>query len=203
MALSNSEIQRAKYECGYNTLNAGAEPYISIVALWTNVIQRYINTDVATTSSTTITAASSPMPATLTLGTTTGLTVGDTLIIDVDARRERVTIQSISGSTVTVLLSKAHSGTYPVLLESGEGIVRDIIEKLEKVAAQIENAISTAGIKAVDEIAFFGNTGYGAKSQLDSLKAMRMYWRDELCSVLGVPNMWRYNQNSGGATELY
>jgi len=206
MALSDSEIQRIRSELGYNVLSIGAEPYIQYTAIFEQVIQQYINTEAATTSSTTVTASTAPAVVTLTVGSTTGFTAGDTVIVDVDSLRERATIRHVaSATTFTVLLKNAHSGTYPVQLESGETIARDIIEKLDGVAAQIQSAATTAGIKKVDEIEFFGKAGYGSESQLDSLTKMRDYWRNQLSAALGVVSMWNVMkaQRGGAYLELY
>jgi hypothetical protein len=204
MALSNSMVQRLKYETGFNLLTIGSEPYIQHVAVWDQVIQDNVDTQAATTSSTTVTAATSPTVVTLTVGSTTGFVAGDTVIVDVDAQRERATVRNVaSGTTFSVLLSKAHTGTYPVKLESGETIVLDIAEKLDSVASQIESAVSTAGLKSVDEITFQTVSASGAKSQLDSLRQMRDYWRNELCSALGIVNGWTARRSGGAYLELY
>src|SRR5512139_2281259 len=98
MALTDAEIARIKNHCGYNLLTVGALPYIGYVSLFDQVIQPYLTGGASTTSSTAVTAATSATPATLTLSSASGFTAGDIAIVDVDARQERVTIQSVSGS---------------------------------------------------------------------------------------------------------
>ena len=60
MALLESEIIRLRFECGYNLLNAGAEPYVSVVAIFNQVIATYMQAGATTTSST---SAGSPTPS--------------------------------------------------------------------------------------------------------------------------------------------
>lgn len=204
MALLTSELRRIRAELGYNILNAGAEPYIGVHAMFETVIAAFTQAGATTTSSTTVVAATSPTPSTLTLASATGFSSGDVVVIDVDSRQERATIQSLSGASATVLLLSAHTGTYPVTVEGGEAIVRDILRKLYSLSnpgGQLEGFASTAGLKRAEDIEWFSNAS-GGSSKFDDLKKLRMYWRDELASVLGVPNLWRY-KGGGGRSEFY
>ena len=60
--------------------------------------------------------------------------------------------------------------------------------------------MSTAGIRRVDEIEFFGSSEINRVSQL---KDLQMKWRDELASVLGVVNYWKEKQSAGQLAEVY
>lgn len=200
MALSTSELRRIRAELGYNVLNAGAEPFIGVHAVFDQVIAEYMQAGAATTSTTAVTAASSPTPVAITLASATGFTAGDRVIIDVDTRQEIVTIQSVSGSAITVQLQLTHSGTYPVEVEGGQSIVRRLLRNLAAISEQVDSAGSTAGIKKVDEIEFFGE---GSSAQLSRLLELQMSQRDELASVLGVQNLWRLRQGAGLSTALY
>jgi len=62
MALLASELIRLKAELGFNVLSVGAEPYISIVALFDQVIAPFMTAGVVTTSTTSVTAQGSPTP---------------------------------------------------------------------------------------------------------------------------------------------
>ena len=205
MALSDAEVARIKYELGYNVLAAGAEPYIGgVVAVFNQVIQTYMTSGVATTSSTLVAATTSPTPVTLTLSSATGFTAVNRVTIDVDARMETPTVQSVTGITITVLLSLAHSGTYPVEVDGGEIMVREHLSHIANAAAQIDKFAKSAGVSRVDEIEFFGRTGVGTRSRLDELKALREYHRDELASCLGVERLNRLRGGSGGSrAECY
>jgi hypothetical protein len=201
LALLDSELNRIRYELGYNVVGIGAEPMIGHVAIFDTVIQPYLQAGAKTTSTTSVTAATTPTLVTLTLALITGFTAGDAVVVDVDTRQERATVESVSGSTISLLLSKAHSGTYAVTVEGGESIVREILGKIQGVIVQMEQAASTAGIKRVDDIEFWGENT--STTQLSSLKAVRSMWRDELAGALGVPNMWRIRQGGGSICALY
>lgn len=209
MALLDSEIAAVKYELGFNVMSVGAEPYIGVAAVFEQVIQPYTTSGASTTSSTSVLASSSPAVVTLTLASATGFSAGDAVIVDVDSLQERATIRSKSGSTITLLLSLAHSGTYPVTVEGGESLIRGILQKLKQLhgvsvgasgsGGALGVAAASAGIKKVDEIEFFGGGG-GLGSgvpQLEQLKKLINYWRDELAAILGIE---RLNGSGSGST---
>lgn len=199
MALLDSEVQRLKYELGFNVMAIGAEPRIDHVAIFDQVVQPYLETGAATTSATAVTAATSPTPVTLTLASATGFTVGATVLIDVDSRQESATIQTLSGTSMTVQLSLTHSGTYPVVVESGESLIREGLKRLRQLDDDILEARSSAGLKMVGRGAV---EWFGASSVLEALKKLQMDQRDELASIVGLPNMWRARMG-GSRTELY
>lgn len=201
MALLDAELYRLKYELGFNLLNVGAEPYIGVAAIFDQVIQPYLSAGATTTSSTSVTAASSPTPVTLTLASATGVAANATLVVDVDSRQERATVQSITGNDVTVMLSLAHTGTYPVTVEGGESIVRDLLRRLRTIADSLaSDAISSAGVKSVDEIEFFGEAGMTRAQHLVSEQSRL---RNELASALGLPNMWAKKSRASRRIALY
>lgn len=206
MALLLSEVRRLKYELGYNVLSVGAEPYIGVAAVFENVIQPYLTAGALTTSATAVTAATTPTPVALTLASAVGFAAYDVVVVDVDGRQERATVQDLAGAVVTLQLSKAHSGTYPVTVEGGESIVRGILQKLQFIdgmssggeAGALGGSIETSGIKKVDEIEFFG----GAIAGVDRFKLIsraREYWRDELAAALGLE---RLNGGRGGGSSV-
>lgn len=213
MSLLASEIQRVKYELGYPTLTIAAEPYVGYVSLFDQVIQPYLASGATTTSASSIAAATTPTVASVVLADATGFAAGATAIIDVDSLQERATIRSISGSTIQVLLSKAHSGTYPVTVEGGESIVRGILQRIQSLtglsvgagdSGAMGSSLETAGVKRIDEIEFFGPATSGSSksstTQIQQLVEQREYWRDELASVLGVERLNRMSGRDGGST---
>lgn len=203
MALLTSELRRIRYELGYNVLSVGAEPYIGYHAVFDQVVAVYLSAGAKTTSSTTVAAATSPTLVTLTLASATGITAGDVVYIDEDARGERATVAAVAGSTISVLLTKAHGGTYPVTVEGGEAIVRDLLAKLYDVNEKTAAASATAGIKKADEVEWFGGAS-NSGGQFEALRKLRGYWQDELASALGVQNLRRVRSGSGGgAVSLY
>lgn len=202
MALLDSEIARCKYELGYNLLTIGAEPYIGVARVFELVIQPNLLAGATTTSATVVTAVAAgalASPVTLTLASATGFSSGDRVIIDVDDRQEAATVQNVAGSTITVLLSKAHTGTYPVTVERGESIVREILGRLRDIANKLgTNVVQQVGIKKVDEIEFFGGNMYSIRREM---QRMQDYWRNELASALGVRNL--RTSNAGSEIAVY
>ncbi len=210
MALLDSEVARIRHEVGANSLTIGAEPRIDHLALFEQVIQPYTQAGASTTSSTAVTAATSPTPVAITLTSATGFSSGDRVVVDVDARQEVATIQNLVGAIATVQLSLAHSGTYPVTVEGGETIIRGILKQLDAIGSAVSGHLytsaQTAGLKRADDVEWYGATGGSVgsgTSRTGELKAMRMMWRDELASALGIPNFWRLRSNGGGRSALY
>ena len=203
MALTTSEVSRVKYELGYNLLSTGAEPYVGVTALFEQVIQPYTLSGAATTSATPVTAATTPTPQTLTLADATGFATGVVVIVDVDSRQERATIQTLSGVAMTVQLSLTHSGTYSVVVEGGESIIRDILKELRAVSDAIIDIKSRVGLKAADDLQFFGGGQTLASQGIDPLThtlKLREYWRDELAGCLGIPRL--NAPNAGGGSDI-
>lgn len=202
MALLTSEVQRIRYELGYTVMSTAAFPYIGgYFASLENILSTYLNAGATTTSTTSVTAATSPTLATLTLASATGFSAGSTIVLDVDSRQERATVESVSGSTIAVLLSLAHSGTYSVTVEGGEFIVRELLTKLRAVGDRLKLLISSAGIKKVDEIEFFE----GGSGGIAALRSVRADIRNELASALGlrVPCLSNAGRAPGGVMEIY
>lgn len=201
MALLDAEVWRLKYELGYNALEIGAEPYVGHSSLFDQVVQPYLNAGATTTSSTTVAAATTPTPVTLTLASVTGVAANATLVVDVDGRQEPGTVQSVTGSDVTLLLSLDHTGTYPVTVEGGETIVRDVLRRLRAIADSLANdAVSSAGVKSVDEIEFFGEA---EMARANMLRREQSRLRDELASVLGIVNLWARKASASSRVAIY
>lgn len=206
MALTDSEIQRLRYEMGYPNLATAAEPYIGIVAVFEQIIQPYTLGGAATTSSTPVTAASTPTPQSLVLVDATDFVAGAVVIVDVDTRQERATVQSVSGLSITLQLSLAHTGTYPVVLEGGESIIRDILAELRRVSDAIGNLRDRVGLKRADEVEFFGGGQTLASQGIDPMTHtlnLRNYWRDELARCLGIPRLNDPRSNGGSEIGVY
>lgn len=201
MALTTAELYRIRYELGFNLLTTSAIPYIGVTQIFDQVIQPYLASGTSTTSSTTVTAASTATPVTLVLASATGFDSLARVVVDVDDREEVATVQSVSGSSITVLLKLAHTGTYPVIVEGAESIVRGILREIRGVHSKITTAANTAGLKRVDVIEFYGNST--AVTQTASLSKLLMHWRDQLAAALGVPNLWRTQGAAAQQLSLY
>ena len=155
MALTTSMLARIRAELGYNTLSAGAEPYISYVAVFDVIVRTYMQGGASTTSSTTVAAATTPTAASLVLADATGFTAGDRCIVDVDSLQEAATIRGVTGSTISVILSLAHAGTYPVTVEGGESLVAAILKKIDALKDQFSQVVQTAGLKRAEDIEWY------------------------------------------------
>lgn len=184
MTLLDSEIARIKAELGFNLLSVGAEPYVGVTRYFEQVAIPNLNTAAVTTSATAVTAASSPTVTTLTLTSATGVDMFARVVVDVDDAAEMATVRSVSGNTISVALAKAHSGTYPVCVESGETLVRYYLAKCRDTLEKIDRSSSTAGIKSADkqDVVFFG--GEGERSRIETLGDLLTYWRSQLCKLL-------------------
>lgn len=197
MALLTSEISRIKAELGFPVLSSSAEPFIGIVAMFEQVIQVYALAGASTTSSTAVTAATVPTAVAITLASATDVTVGDVLVVDVDSLQERATIQDLTGAVATVLLKKAHSGTYPVTVEGGESIIRETLQRIADVKEKLASNYGAGALKQVDEVSFYAANG---ETYFGTLGKNLAFWRNELAGILGVPNMWDSKQ--GASTQL-
>jgi hypothetical protein len=198
LALTTAEIARIKYELGYNVLTVGAEPYISWVNLFDQIVAPNLPSGAATTSSTAVTASSGTV-VTLVLASATGFASGDRVWVGADDNLETATIQSLSGANMVVTLSKAHSGTYPVYVDSGEGIVRELLDKIKATKTRLTATYGGGALKKVDEIEFW----QGSKTLFGNIGDELMYWRDELASALGVFNAWRGKKTAGSSIAVY
>lgn len=114
-----SELVEIKKHLGYHLISSQGEPYIGFVAIFELIIQPFLATGPLTTSTTTvIKSGGMPTSTALTLASVAGITPGTVLVVDVDSLAETCTVQSVTGSTVQVLLGKPHQGTYPVVIQS-------------------------------------------------------------------------------------
>lgn len=197
MALLDSELARIKAELGFNLLGI-AQPYFDVVSIFEGVIQPYLEAGAATTATQTVTAATTPTPVALTLASATGFAAGDRVVVDVDARQEWATVQSLLGSIITVALSNAHTGTFPVTVEGGEAIVREILVKIRNVKTRMGETFGAGALKKVDEVEFFGS----GKSFFGGLGSELQFWRTELAAVLGDPSLNQWSKRAEGAQRL-
>lgn len=201
MALSTAELTRIKFELGYNVLSLGAEPFIGVAMIFEQIVAVYMTAGAATTSATAVTAAGSPTPVAITLTSATGFAAGARVWVDVDERMESPTVQSISGAAITIALEKEHSGTYPVSVDGGEAMVREMLARISDVKTELGSTFGEGALKKVDEVEFYQPSGN--KTIFGVLGDQLMFWRDELASLLGVANMWRYKRAAGSQAVMY
>lgn len=206
MTLLDSELARIKAELGFNLLGIGAEPYIGVTRFFEQIAIPNLSAGAVTTSSTTVTAVAegaSVVPVTLTVDSIDGILMFARVVIDVDDLTEVATVRAVSGSTITVALRLAHSGTYPIQVEGGESMVRFYLAKCRLVADQIGEYGESAGIKSIDkqDVVFFG--AYGEKSTGNTLGWLLKFWRSELCKLLfGCGDISQFGCGGGGGQRL-
>lgn len=205
MALLQSELERCKFELGFNLLTLSALPYAwdGVTQIFEQVVQPYLEAGEKNYSATAVVAAASPTQITLALQTTpTAILVGDRLIVDQDVQQEAGHVYAVTSSSVTVALANAHSGTYPLTVEGGESIIRDCLRQCLLIQQQISQASVVVGVKRADEVEFFGTTTQqmGRRSELIELQR---YWRNELAQAIGVPNLREERRGSGSMLVNY
>jgi hypothetical protein len=197
LALLDAEIARCKAELGYNLIGVG-QPYIGTSALFEQVIQVYLGAGATTTSSTSVTGDGTPKS--ITLADADGFDSGARVVLDVDGRQEKVTVQSLSGTTLTALFAKTHSGTYAVTVEGGESLVREKLGEIWTARVNRGKSQGRGALKAiVGDVEWYdsGMTAFASGSaELDVL-------RDELGALLGVENLWRRKQSNGSRLSVY
>lgn len=198
--LTDDELARIKAEVLDNVLAIGAEPYVSIRAIYDVIRDNVVSSSVSpTTSSTAVSAAG---PTVLTLASVTGIAARTRLVLDADEARETVTVRNVSGLTVSVICRLAHSGTYPVEVESPLTIVRGILSDLETVRHQLSDARSSTGLRRVDEVEWMDASGGG--TQLQQLLRARDSLRLDLARAIGLGAQYEYSRQRGNTTfEVY
>lgn len=199
MPLTSGELDRIRAELGYNVLNVGAEPFIGVHAVFSQVIQPYLREGADTTSSTSVVESTSGSFISLSVADSTGIVLHERVAVDVDDAFEMATVRSVSGTTVGVILKKAHAGTYPVTVDGGLMIVRQCLSGIFKTNELIEELDGTGALKQVDEIGFYDSRG---RSRLELLNEQLEHWRSKLAAALGIPRK-QISSASGGCIALY
>jgi len=201
MPLTSAELDRIRAELGVNTLDVGAEPYIGVHAVFEKVIQPYLREGSDTTTSTTVTAVPAGAIVSLTLVSTMGFAAHDQVVVDLDDLEEKVTVRGLVTGGISLILKKAHSGTYPVTVDGGLVIVRECLRRIRECKARIALLNPTAGpIKRVDEIEFHPP---GNQTSIETAQQMLAMWRRELALALGLESILNQKRHSGGAICLY
>jgi hypothetical protein len=182
MPILDSELDRIRAELGHNLLNVGAEPYIGVTAVFSQIVQRYLREGLDCTSSTT---ANTPGYVTLTLDSVTGISVMSRVAIDVDEQFEMVTVRAVNdvAKTISVITKKKHPGTYPVTIDGGLQIVRECLAALVDIQTKLVDTRGHGTLKAVDEVEFYDTRG---KTQFQAYLDQAEHWRDRLARHLGL-----------------
>lgn len=204
MAFTTGELVRIRAELGFNVLTSGAAPWVNVTAYFETIVQNYITAGASTTSSTAVDATDEPTLTNIDLDDATDFHAGDRVWIGVGDAQETSIVQNVNANTIALKLTKQQVGTYPVYVDGGEQIVRDILERIRACKVEMSGTFGEGALKRVDEIEFYqvGSSSSG-NTLFDSIAHTLMYWRDELASVLGVANMWRRKESSGSSIAVY
>lgn len=197
MALLDSEVARIKAELGYSLLGQN-QVYIGTSLLFEQVIQPYLGAGAKTTSATSVTGDGTPQAIVLALAT--GFAAGDRFMVDVDGRQEVLTIQALSGTSLTAQFAKTHSGTYPVSVEGGESLVREKLVEIWTARATRAQAQGSGALKAITGDLEWYDSGM---SSFASSNAEIDVLRDELAAILGIENLWRRKHSAGARLSVY
>jgi hypothetical protein len=198
MPLTPGELARVKAELGYNVLTVGAEPWIGVSALFAQVIQPYLGEGNDTTSATSVVAAPAGAFVALSVAAATGIVMHERVAVDVDEAFEMATVRSVSGTSVGLILNKAHAGTYPVTVDAGLVQVRECLAAIYDVKEKMKRPMATGPLKQVDEVEFHAPSKN--RSMLALYAEQLEFWRDQLASALNVRR--RSPQRSQGATAV-
>lgn len=189
------EMQRIKYELGDTVLNVGAQPWIGIRSVWNVIKDNVLGSDTPPTSSSTTVSAVGAVS--ITVASVTDLVAGTRVQIDVDGQRETCTVRAVTGSALSLITRKLHSGTYPVEIESSLTIVRGIISDLTQLE-QVNTLASfdQLGLRRVDEVE------WAEKGASYWIEYGKQILRRKLASACGVS--WIYSASRGGSgLEVY
>lgn len=199
MALLDSEVIRIKAELGYHVLTSEATAYMGYEALFDTVVQPFMSAGATTTSATSISAADPAEVVGVTLADATGFELGARVVVDVDSFQEQATIRAISGASIALILSLAHSGTYPVTVEGGETIVREILGHIRATKQKLGEVEGEGSLKKVDEIEFYQSGG----STFGNLGIQLSFWREELAAAIGIQSLWSKNRAAAQTLSVY
>jgi hypothetical protein len=183
---------RVRYELGYSALTTAGEPYFAIAYSPEKALDS-LYSGATTTSATTVDSTELTAPKTITLASGTGFVSGLRVHVGAGTTREIVVAQNVSGASLTATFGLAHSGTYPVEVDSGEAMLRTLLAYLDRVNESIHSARDAAGIQEI-----VGDLKFFESAVVQEAVSERKRWRRELGSLLKLPVM---NEN-GMVTRL-
>lgn len=184
--LTDDEIKRIGAELGIDVLAPLAFPYAGAFTSYMTIIRDYVQSSsvASVTCSTTVSAAG---PTLLTPSSTTDFVALTKIVLDADAQRETVTLRAISGGQFSVVCRKAHSGTYPIEVESGLTLVRGLLADLALLEEIERDGWPSLGLKRVDEVEWFGASEGGDLSQ--RVRAARAAGHNRLAVMVGLTDV--------------
>ena len=203
--LTPAEVEAIRFHLDYGNISVGGYPYTpdGYFELFTNVVAEYLTTGAETTATTVVVADTITA---ITPASMTGIAANTRLVIDVDTDQEIVVVKAVTSTTFTARFAKAHTGTYPVAVDSGVQRLRRLLALAETAYAALtsEDTGSAAGVKKVDELEFFGGAKNTGSSVLDGKLAHYRAIVDRIASLVRVPvNCLESGCGSGTQLETY
>jgi hypothetical protein len=159
-SLTTAEIEALRFFLGYGNISIGGYPYTpdGFFELFNSVVAPNLTSGEETTATTAIVAGST---TTVTPVSMTSIVVGSKLVVDVGAAAEVVSVKSVTGSTFSASFVSAHPASgYPVALFSGVARCRMLLDRADRAWTAMQDVgdiASTAGLKKVDEIEWYGS----------------------------------------------
>lgn len=152
MAISDIEVESVRFHLGYGNIGLDASPYTSdgYLTLIRDVLIPNLSTGAETTTSTSVTAGTT---ASVTPAAMTDIVVNARIVVDVGPDVEIVTVRSVTLTTFSASFARAHTGTYPLALLSGQSRLRLLLGQADAAwqAMQDPSVGATAGLKQVDK----------------------------------------------------
>lgn len=168
MPASTQEIEAVRFHLGYGNLGTGATPHTpdGFFELFHDVAKRYLNEAEETTASTAIAAG----VVTVTPADMTGIASHVRLVVDVGTDAETVVVRSTTALTFTARFANAHTGTYPIAVESGLTRLREMLVALER-----EHKAITGG--SVSQASGLKQVGRGAVEWFAADSKLKTTWQ--------------------------
>jgi hypothetical protein len=201
MALTDSEIQSLRYHLGYGNVGI-ASPYLpdTFLEIFRDVVAPNIEAGTVTSSATATTAGDL---ATITLVDATDFAAYTRAVIDVGDDQETVVVKAVSGLTITARFANAHTGTYPVAIESGETRLRSLLGSADAAHAKLTatTAIDSAGLKRAEDIEWYPDAQVTGGVVGVQLRAYRQIV-GQIADLVRVRPRWE-SARGGGQMESY
>lgn len=197
MTLSTTELDSLRHHLGYGNLSTAAEPYTAdtYFEVFAGVVSPNLSTGNETSSTTAVIANTTQV---ITVVDATGISVYGQLVVDVGDQAETVLVKAVSGTNITAHFVKAHAASgYPVATMSGLARLRMLLWDADAAErAMMDGAVgSSAGLKKVDEVEFFGGA-WVLRGRLDHYRAIV----EQIARLVQVPPQWA--EASSGAQRL-
>jgi hypothetical protein len=147
--LSSEQIDSLKVHLNYGAISVDAEPYVSFVSLFSQVIAPNLTSSTPTQCAFAIGAGHSVV----TPDSMTDIVTGARLVIDVADDAETISVRSTTPTTFAAKFAKAHPSNTKVALLSGKERLLMLLHRADQAleAMQDQSVGATAGLQSVDK----------------------------------------------------